>query len=499
MLEKLSRVDLYLSVILAATVAVFGLLSLDKQAIFSNDVNLCGIYCQMATHYGDMLLGQSFDKYYFQKSLISFLTFLVMEVGGIEKTPIHANYINEIISAFLLCGSAVIWFLIAQKNEFSRSAFWLGAIGMLSCQLFVKLVPYAQDSPDTAAFFLGMAALYAVTCHRSNWILPIYIAALFTQPQLKIFLAPVFILSYTNITKISASHFIYKISEYISFVSDKCSRMKWEGAVFIFAVYIVLLTIVAFVFPYIIQPMHGTANSLPILFPISICLSGMFFSYILTKLKIFSIISNVAHKFSDCEFWKKLGVIVVIEITTIIFISYLAQGEVMSATSSLKGAAWTFVSFYYQSIEQPLKFLFAPIMFYGPLFVLILLSFNKLTANLSSLPDHLAISCALVLFIFLFPNTESRHFIAYIPWLAFLSLKRRDFSICYLAIFTFFTVIASRFYATYASLDYAHDPYILTWGPWYTTTIYWHSAAYSIIALAIFWYCNKKWERFNGN
>ena len=69
MFEKLSRVDLFLSVILAATVAVFGLLSLDKQAIFSDDVNLCGIYCQMATHYGDMLLGQSFDKYYFQREM----------------------------------------------------------------------------------------------------------------------------------------------------------------------------------------------------------------------------------------------------------------------------------------------------------------------------------------------------------------------------------------------------------------------------------------------
>ena len=488
---KITGTDLLIAIAVTVSVALFGLFSTDKLPLSITSVNACGIYCEMALNYDQMLMHQDFDRYYFQKSLLSFFAHGVMLAGDIEKSTLTINYILEIISAVLLVASAVIWFFIAQHNSFSRSAYWIAVMGMFLCQIFVKIVPYAQESPDTAAFFFGMLSLFAVTCKREGWILPIMIATLFVQPQLTIFLVPVFILSYENSPKLGSQSLPLKFGGLIANSARCLCEHKWGGIGYIAVAYFSLFTAIAYLFPLIHPPMHGVGNSLQLLFPFSIAIASVFFAYIFFRLKVFAVIIAVTEKLSDVIFWRRFIILGGILLLLKFIVGFFGQGEMMSATSSLKGSLWAFTSFYYQSIEQPLKFLTAPVVFYGPLFVFFVYSFPAFIVNLSKLKHSLAISCSFILLTLLLPNTESRHFIAFIPWIAFLCLWERAFPVLYVAIFAALSLLFSRFYATYSLSTQNHDPFLMQWGPWFTVELYLYSLVVTTVLSAGVYLMNK--------
>lgn len=482
--------DAIAAILLAAAVGVFGLMSQDKQGIYMGS-HICGIYCTMAVNYGEYLTQQSFDTYYFQKSLLSFFAWVIMNVGAIAKTPTNANMIIEILSAFLLAGSAWAWSAIARYHSLSRTAFWVGTLGMFLCQIFVKLVPYAQESPDTAAFFLGMLSLYAVTCSQHRLIIPIYITTSFVQPQLSIFLAPVYILSYGWSVQARLPATVEKLRALVQSFSEKARQKKDSGAWHLFAAYTLILIALACLFWFGIRPTHGRDNSIPLLMPLSIPLCAGLITFLLHKMQLFTLIDAVSIRMKEREFWRRLGIVVAIQIAVKILVSIFARGEIMSGTSTTARAIYTYLSFHYQSIEQPLKLLTAPSVFFGAAFVLIFLSLRRVRANMLALPDHLPVSCAVVLFIFLFPDTESRHFIAFLPWFMLLALKGRSFHPLYVALFATLSIVGSRFYADYAPLDPKVDTYLMTWGPWFTREVYWRGAALTVILFLALWGADK--------
>ena len=75
--------------------------------------------------------------------------------------------------------------------------------------------------------------------------------------------------------------------------------------------------------------------------------------------------------------------------------------------------------------------------------------------------------------IILLPNTESRHHIAYLPWLLYILVNRVRFSPVYLIyIFLPLMLVTSRFYGHYASTNLPSDKYFMSWGPWMDQGIY---------------------------
>jgi len=495
--SPLNRWDLALSVLTALAVALFGLCSSDKQFLFANNPDLCGIYCTMAVHYGAYLQDQAFDPYYFQKSFFSLVSYLGMTLSGHERTPLLANALLERMSALLLAGSALLWFAIGRFHGLSRTAYWIGFTGLFLCQLFMKLVPYAQESPDTGAFFIGLAGLYAVTCARHKWIVPVYMCALFIQPQFKIFLIPVYVLSYGASEPMALPSFAEKLCGRGLVLCEKARAKKFQGAGLLFALYAVVFSVVAIAFPHI-KPLAGAKNMIYVLLPFSIFLASLFFSYAFYKLNLFGVIESVLQRMTDRLFWTRLGLIVCLEVASRLLTLVFARGELMSGTSTMISAMYTYVGFYYQSVEQPLKFIVAPVVFYGPVFVLLLLSLKRMHANIPKLSDPLPVTVGIISFLLLFPDTESRHFIAFLPWFVLLAVLNRTFSYAYLALFGGLSLFFSRFYADYAPIGPDQDPYLMTWGPWYTQDIYWQSLVVAVLLSGCLWAGNKYLQGKHG-
>ena len=115
------------------------------------------------------------------------------------------NYLLEIISNVFFFLSGYLWFLIAKNNCFF-SAFWVGCIGMFSCQLFVKLVPYAQESPDTIIFFWNFIPLFFKDLKKKIGFFQFLVIIQFVQPQLIIF-SSTSILIYSIFQSIRPVHF----------------------------------------------------------------------------------------------------------------------------------------------------------------------------------------------------------------------------------------------------------------------------------------------------
>ena len=474
--KNLTVLDLSLSFLILIFISIFGILSNDKQSLTSINSDICGIYCKMATNFYGMIIDQSFDPYYLQKSFLSFLAHNILILLNLSKSTLVVNYLLEIISSVFFFLSGYLWFLIAKNNCFSRSAFWVGFIGMFSCQLFVKLVPYAQESPDTIAFFFGILSLYSLSCKKENWLFPILIIIQFVQPQLIIFLAPAYLFFYSNSQSIRPSNFFYRFLKFAQSYILKLKNLKLRGSFLIFIIYIIFYTIIAYVFPKIHSPMHGTNNSMEILFPFSIFLTSVLFTYIFYNIKIFDIVFITLEKMKEKNFWKNFLKLFLLLLLVKAFVFTFARGEIMSSTSTFIGSAWGFASFYYQSIEQPLKLIIAPIIFYGPIFILFLFYFSSLIKNLTHFRySSTGIKCSIILFILLLPDTESRHFIAFVPYLTFFCLWKKSFNMFFVFIFSFLSILSSRFYANYSNHSSDYDPYLMTWGPWFTIDIYYNS------------------------
>ncbi|MFA4995430.1 MAG: hypothetical protein WC521_09050 [Bdellovibrionales bacterium] len=150
-------------------------------------------------------------------------------------------------------------------------------------------------------------------------------------------------------------------------------------------------------------------------------------------------------------------------------ILFLAQGEILSKGSTLKGVVYYSYSVVYHMLEAPLKSWIVHLGFFGPLPLIFLL--RKPSAPNRTMDVGLTLSIALSLIFSL--DSESRHLIGFMPWLACLFMKKKySFNVPVSALIIILTIIASRFYGSYGSATPEYDKYLFMWGPWMTVADY---------------------------
>jgi len=460
-LNRLVFLGLYL-----ALISIFSLTSTDKQFIYQKDENVCGIYCQMALDYSNKLFNQQFDIYYFQKSLVSLLTYLTVNFMNISNIPTTINIITEVFSLFALFVGGYYWWKIANFSKFSTTNFWLVFFGIFGSQLFIKVSPYSQDGSDNISFGLGMAVLYFTIIGSRKGIFIAYALSFLVQPQLRILIIPIIIF------------FGYKINV------TKNEKIKSRILPRItFLTYVLFFVSSLIIFTYIFPLSHGVNHSLTLFTPLSIIIS----SIILTKLMVATIPDNLIKLiFNILPLIKnRLITLVFIEIVFQTFIRFIGKGEIFSINSKPAGQLYFLLGNYFHAIAFPFLWIVAPIIFFGPMVILFIIFYKKIF-NFSIFSTNFGLGLSFLLIILLIPNTESRHHIAYIPWIFYFLVKNVEFSANYLfIIYIPLMILTSRFYGEYASLNPQNDTYLFSWGPWYSFKTYYIATLISLLALLI--------------
>lgn len=460
-LHRLIFVGLYL-----ASISIFSLTSTDKQFIFQKDKNVCGIYCQMALDYSNKLFNQQFDIYYLQKSLVSLLTYLTVNLMNVSNTPATINIITEAFSLFALFIGGYYWWKIANISNFSATNFWLVFFGIFGGQLFIKVSPYSQDGSDNIAFSLGMAALYFTIIGSRKGIFVAYALSFLVQPQLRIIIIPIIIF------------FGYKIN-----IAKNEKIESRTIPIIIFLAYVLFFVLSLIIFTYIFPISHGENHSLTLFIPLSIIIS----SFILTRLFISILPNNLIKLFLNIlpSIRNRVITLVFIEIIFQLFIRFIGKGEIMSINSKPAGQLYFLLGNYFHAIALPFLWIVAPIIFYGPVVILFIIYYKKIF-NFSIFSTNFGLGLSFLLIILLIPNTESRHHIAYIPWIFYFLVKNVEFSSSYLfIIYIPLMILTSRFYGEYASSNPQKDTYLFSWGPWYTIETYYIATFISLLALLI--------------
>jgi hypothetical protein len=481
--------DFLLMAITIIAIGVRGLLSQHKISIELEKPDACGIYCRMAIEYGEMISNQSFDSYYFTKSFTSFLAWGVMKIFSLPLMPINANYIIETFSIVYLLISALVWCLLCQKLQVSRMASWIGFSGMFFSQIFLNITPHAQDSPDNAAFLIGIFTLYFYAVRSLIGLLVCLFLTSFIQPQLKLIILPLiffFDVNREGCNSKIAHHlprWLYVVKKItINFFGWFEKRKKSELYMLI-SVFILIFSILSYLSFFVQAPYFGTDYIGVSLLPISIIFQSIFLGFALFKLGFLRAVSFAIQSIFTWGFVKRFIYSAAVIAVTSVVIFMVARGEILSLNSTLLGRLWFAYTFFQQSIGQPAIAVVVHLGFYGPIVAMFCLLWGEIAAEIEKLGSGIVIGVSLA--IMLSNGIESRHLVAFLSWFTlFLCMSKKGYSLLLILILAALQFAASRIYAPY-STNYSNenDVYMMIWGPWISPE---HYVDYLLIGVLTF-------------
>ncbi len=477
-----SRLALLIGLVIAASIGIAGLYSSQKAVYLTKNPDICGVYCDMALHYGTYFADKSFDKYYFSKSAGSLFVYVGVSTGIIDPVPASVNQALEIVSLLTMLATTAAWFSICHRMAFGNSAFMLGIVTFFVSQLFVWDIPLAQESPDAIALFLGMMFILGIVAKCYWLILAVFFLASFSQTQLALYIVPVIL--FWKLQSKPASAFIVKnLAGLLKYFANKNVR----GAALIFVLFVVLFSLVAYGLALFRGPYHGYEATIEILWPLSIVAASGLLTWLLIRMRIFHAACRYCGFLEQKEFWLRFSLMVIFFLIKGAFIEWVAQGEVKSLASSTAGAAYLTASMLYLGVEAPLKSWIVHFFYLGPIiyyFASRITAVDDFDQNYSP-GFSLTIAAVLVFSV----NSESRHFVGFLPWLMVvpLLLDKGNVSRAFMVAYIVLMLLSSRFFVEIWPSEPAQDSWLLTWGPWWTMEHYYISiipAAIGILILA---------------
>lgn len=480
--SKLINLDLSLSLIISFGIIINGLISINKYFIELNDINYCGVYCLMAKNYGELILNQNFDTYYLTKSLPSLITWLTISILKINKTPININYALEIFNGLWLILSTILWYKISKIILLNRLYFWLGYIGLFFSQIFINITPHAQESPDNAAFLLGFLSIFFILKKSYKSLLILIFIAGFVQPQLKIILIPIFLLDNVNKNETNSVEICLKWPFYVQKIIDKFTnminhirskdRLHYYSFIFFF---IFIFSAFSFSSYLIYPPYFGTTNISKNLLPVSIIIQSIFLGFSFYKIDFLNSFNFLLKRINyiDKIFLKRLVIIIFIFLSQRFITMILGRGEILSLNSTFMGRGLFAYTFFQQSIQNIGAAIVIHFTFYGSLIGICLINWGRICNSAKSYGHGFILGISIILL--LSNGTESRHLVAFLPWLAVLFFSTKPIiSLSTTSVYILIQLISSRIYAPYRG-DYlnSNDPFLMIWGPWISSSHFW--------------------------
>ena len=481
-----SKLDLSLGLLLIVLISFFGLFSENKNFLLSGNRESCGIYCVMAKDYLTMLGEQSFDQYYFSKSLGSMIAHFAMVLLGLQQEATLTNLTLEVMSYVFAFGICWVWWLICIEIGYNRKFFWVGFLSLFFNQLFFWELSLQQETPDILALFVGISFAYAFL--RKSLPLKYFFFSVgqFVQPQLALFMVPMIMFPRGRLTAEKPSRLT--IDRPLKFlrkllIALKKNKKLWQTLIVIF--YIVLFSLTAYILPLWRDPYHGVENSFFHLFPVAIFLSVLLMSSALIKLLPLDAILILLKHVGTTRTLKIALIISLIYLVKSFLVVNYGQGPV-SAVNDFRGAVWIIYSWNYQTIEQPIKSIFAHIIYFGPIILVIISAWSGIISCAKRLEFGAGFTLSLMFLILLIPNSESRHLVAFLPYLIIGSFfKIKGLGKFQLTAFVILAALSTRLLADKTNIPNFNENWIITWGPWWSDGTYYKAVFVAFLSFGL--------------
>jgi hypothetical protein len=383
------------------------------------------------------------------------------------------------LNSFLILSSFYYWHKVTNYFNFNKKIKIISFIGIFLNYAVLKMALYYPVLTDTCAFTLGLASYYYYI--KNNYLklfLTIFIGA-FTFPTL---------------VYIGIFFYLWPYKMPIPF-NDKIKNINKFIVFFILTLYgIAIILLFKFHFYKLnINVKFNTVNPVNLsLLPLSVIISCSYLFLIASSLLKINILKFLLSSVS----FIKLTFIVISLFLLKVLISNLSNGNPGFGIRDFGE------NILVQSITNPFAYWVSHIMYYGPIFSLILFRFKYYIKTIES--EGIGIFVYSLFFLFLLMGSESRQFINAFPILyiiLFLSIKDKNVSWKFVMFTGLASLIYSRFWFTINKEEFKGEDFLtLPWqnyfmsqGPWMSSYSYFGFLTIIFFTLIIF-YCILKKE-----
>ena len=141
-------------------------------------------YADEAAHFWERAVVERLNGYRLQRVLPSALVWLGMRAAGAEATLENAGTGFLVLNLLLLLATALLWRPVADRLALSLRARWLGFLGLFANYAIVKHAFYMPAMTEIAAYALGMLALLLFLDRRRVALFVLGVAGGFIFPTI---------------------------------------------------------------------------------------------------------------------------------------------------------------------------------------------------------------------------------------------------------------------------------------------------------------------------
>ena len=255
----------------------------------------------------------------------------------------------------------------------------------------------------------------------------------------------------------------------------------WGGA------FLLWFVICLYIFPLIRGPyiFHGGASSSALLAPLGAATAAGLLSVMITQVGMLDALQKLVEGLASSTFCRRLIAVLALKIVVAFVVGYFGRGEVAAITSSSLGVVWLIYSWFSWRTATVGAVASALGLLRPRRLALVAVFWTRLTHFINILDLGPGMNICLGMIVLLSINSESRHLVAFVPWLLVLVLcginaSTDDTEVRAQTMFHRPLVIAGFFLAmfvtsrVYVSTGFAGDRtfWLTKWGPWWTWTDY---------------------------
>lgn len=464
----------------------------------------CGVYCLMAKEYDAYLSQSKFDKYYLQKSLPAAIVHVLHTGLGISMEAASINRSFDILRNVALAITLIFWAAICRTKSVGSAMFLIGAIALSINQMTLLDAPVAHEDPDPFSVLISMAFIYYCLPGRAVGMWVCMLLAHFIQPQVALLMIPVFLLHPKETSGTDDRSRLSVLSNWLSRKLQDTRRylesfgvgeyLVWGGAMLLWFVTCL------YIFPLVRGPyiFYGGAGSSALLAPLGAAMAAGLLSVMLTRVRMLYALQTLVEGLASSTVCRRLIAVLALKLAVAFIVGYLGRGEIASITSSTLGTAWLVYSWFFHGAQQPLEPWLAHLVYFGPVVLLAAVFWTRLTHFINILDLGPGMNISLGIFAILSINSESRHLVAFVPWLLVLVLcgvnastdgsdlrARTMFCRPFVVVGFFLAALFSS--RVYVSAGFSDDrtSWLAKWGPWWNWTDYYWAIFIGLVATCL--------------
>ncbi len=454
-------------------------------------------YAAWAKDFKGQILGAGVSEYYAQRIVPSGIVHAGLQALGRPLDDAHVVAGFQVYNLIMLLIAGITWLLIARKLQFRPAGTWLGFFCLFVNYPILKNNFYDPVLTDTSAFTLGLLLFYFFLVEEWSGFLAITLVGAFTWPTLVyegllLYLFP----ARPQVLPTPA-------------VSAFVSKYRIPTVVALLATLLIVFMMEHLLFPqgYLAAPISALNRVHPDSVLIQVSLLGatyyLFFSLrgALSDSRLF----DPGYLWRAVA-WQRLVPAGLLLISVKLIVGTLDNGAGTGSTID-QFVHYTLLS----ALAEPLVFLVAHIVYYGPAVVLLLFFWPRICRLLLSYPLGVRLNVVLALVLGL--NSESRFLINIVPIFIVLLVQlveSLDWTFNKYVIWGGLALFASKVWYPINTAPLVDDGsyeilrqfplqgYFMNYGPWMSALLYWVQGAVIILAAPLVYWLFVRTPRRSG-